>query len=112
MPRSIRRCAGAGDRVFAELAHMAAERPLIDLSIVSAGEGHPRMFQLDDGGDSLPAHIFDSVLVAEPIGPLDRVVHMPLPTVFAEVAETGRNAALGRDRMAACREHLCDASGR
>jgi hypothetical protein len=64
------------------------------------------MLQFDDGGDGLPAHIFDGVLVAEPIGSFDRVIHMPLPTVFAEVAETGSNATLGRDRMAACRKHL------
>jgi hypothetical protein len=34
---------------------------------------------------------------------------MPLPTVFADVAETGCNATLGGDGMAACRKHLCDA---
>ena len=70
------------------------------------------MFQFDDGGDSLPAHIFDGILVAEPVGPFDRVVHMPLPTVFAEVAETGCNATLGGDSMAARRKHLCDAGSR
>ena len=53
------------------------------------------MFQFDDGGDGLPAHIFDGILVAEPVGSFDRIVHMPLPTVFAEIAETGCNAALG-----------------
>src|SRR5260370_462319 len=47
MSRSIRRGTCAGDRIFAEVAHVTAERPLIDLSIVSAGEGHPRMFQFD-----------------------------------------------------------------
>ena len=112
MSRSIRRSACAGDRIFAEVAHMPAERPLIDLSVFGAGEGHPRMLQFDDRGDGLPAHVFDRVLVAEPVGPLDRVVHMPLPTVLAEVAETGCNAALGRDRMTACRKHLCDAGSR
>ena len=51
-------------------------------------------------------------LVAEPVGPFDRVVHMPLPIVFAEIAETGCNAALGCNRMTACRKHLCDAGSR
>jgi hypothetical protein len=37
---------------------------------------------------------------------------MPLPIVFAEIAETGCNAALGCDRMTACRKHLCDAGSR
>ena len=112
MPRPIRRCASAGYRMFAEVAHVSTERPLIDFSIFGAGEGHPRMFQFEDGGDGLPAHIFDGILVAEPVGPFDRVVHMPLPIVFAEVAETGCNAALGRNGMTACRKHLCDAGSR
>src|SRR5471030_270903 len=112
MSRSIRRCASAGYRMFAEVAHVSTERPLIDFSVFGAGEGHPRMFQFEDGGDGLPAHILDGILVAEPIGPFDRVVHMPLPTVFAEIAETSCNAALGRDRMTACWKHLCDTGSR
>src|SRR6476659_8643690 len=112
MSRSIRRCASAGYRMFAEVAHVSTERPLIDFSIFGSREGHPRMFQFEDGGDGLPAHIFDGILVAEPVGPFDRVVHMPLPIVFAEIAETGCNAALGCNRMTACRKHLCDAGSR
>src|SRR5665811_2241457 len=109
MSRSIRRCTSAGYRVFAEVAHVSTERPLIDFSIFGTRKGHPRMFQFEDGGDGLPAHIFDGILVAEPVGPFDRVVHVPLPTVFAEIAETGCNAALGCNRMTACRKYLCDA---
>ena len=75
-----------------EVAHMPAEWPLVDLSVFSTGEGHPRMLELDHRGCGLPAQVFDRVLVAEPVGPLDRTVHMPLPTVLAEVAETGGNA--------------------
>src|ERR1035437_8170006 len=70
------------------------------------------MLQLEDRGDGLPAHVLDRILVTEPVGPFDRIVHMPLPTVFAEIAETGCNAALGCNRMTACRKHLCDESGR
>src|SRR5664280_3424351 len=112
MSRSVCRCASAGYRVFAEVAHVSTEWPLIDFSIFGTREGHPRMFQFEDGRDRLPAHIFDGILVAEPVGPLDRVVHVPLPTVFAEIAETGCNAALGCNRMTACRKHLCNAGSR
>src|SRR5260221_1231414 len=55
MSGSIRRGACAGDRIFAEVAHVTTERPLIDLSIVSAGERHPRMFPFDAVGVSLSA---------------------------------------------------------
>jgi hypothetical protein len=41
------------------------------------------MVQFDEGGDSLS----DGISVAESVGPFDRVVHSPLPTVFADVAE-------------------------
>src|ERR1700690_2393774 len=70
------------------------------------------MFQLEDCRDGLPAHVLDRILVAEPIRPFDRIVHMPLPTVLAEVAEAGCNAALSCNRVTARRKHLCDASGR
>src|ERR1700688_2611921 len=70
------------------------------------------MFQLEDCRDGLPAHVLDRILIAEPVRPFDRIVHMPLPTVFAEVAETGCNAALGCNRMTACRKYLCNAGSR
>ncbi len=63
------------------------------------------MFQLDDRGDGLPAHVLDRILVTEPVGPFDRIVHMPLPTVFAEVAETGLNAESGHCRYDDCDNH-------
>src|SRR5665647_2432206 len=110
MPCSIRSSARAWHRMFAEIAHVATERPLIDFSVFGAGEGHPRMFQLEDRGDGLPAHVLDRILIAEPIRPFDRIVHMPLPTVFAEIAKTGCNATLGGNRVTACRKHFCNAS--
>jgi hypothetical protein len=112
LSRSVRSSARAGDRIFAEVAHVSTERPLIDFSVFGSGERHPRMFQLEDGGDGLPAHVLDGILIPEPVGPFDRVVHMPLPAVFAEVAETGRNAALGCNRMTPRREHLRNAGTR
>src|SRR6476620_518773 len=36
VPRSIRRCASAGDRIFAEVTHVTTDWPLIDPSIVGA----------------------------------------------------------------------------
>jgi hypothetical protein len=70
------------------------------------------MFQLEDRGDGLPAHVLDRILIAEPIRPFDRIVHMPLPAVFAEIAKTGCNAALGGNRVTACWKHFCNASCR
>src|ERR1700688_478298 len=70
------------------------------------------MFQLKDCRDGLPAHVLDRILIAEPIRPFDRIVHMPLPTVFAEIAKTSCNAALRGYRVTACRKNFCNASCR
>src|SRR5260370_18627001 len=48
--RSIRRCARARDRIFAEVAHVTTERPLIDFSMVGMGDWHLRLFRLNNGG--------------------------------------------------------------
>ncbi len=87
----------------------AAERPLIDPALLGAAERHAVMFQLDDRRDRLAAHVFDGVLVAQPVGALDGVVHVPAPVVLAHVAERGGDAALRRNGVAAGRKNLGDA---
>ena len=66
---------------FAVFHHVAAERPLVDLPVFGARERHAEMLELDDRRDRVAAHVFDRVLVAEPVRPLDRVVHVPAPVV-------------------------------
>ena len=69
------------------------------------------MFQLVNRGRRVFAEIFDGVLIAEPVGPFNGVVHVPAPVVFSHIAERSGDAPLRRDRMRACREHLRDAGG-
>jgi hypothetical protein len=90
---------------------VAAERPLIDLAVGGARERHAVMLELDHRRDGIAAHIFDRILVTQPVRPLDRVVHMPAPVVVTHVAECRADPALSCDRMAARREHLGDARG-
>ena len=59
--------AGAHGRGLAVILHMAAEGALVDAAVFGAGEGHAVMFELDDRGDRLAAHIFDGVLVTQPV---------------------------------------------
>ncbi len=59
------------------------------------------MLEFDDGARRLLAHQFDGILIAEPIGTLDRVVEVIPPIVFAHVAEGCADAALRGDRVAA-----------
>ena len=103
---------GAGALRGRALAHVlghSAERALVDLALGRAAERQAHMLELDDRGGRLAAHIFDRVLVAEPVGALDRIVHVPGPMVRAHVAEAGRNSALRGDGMAARREDFGDA---
>src|SRR6266404_3582099 len=69
------------------------------------------MLELDDCRHRVLAHVFDRVLVAEPVGPLDRVVHVPAPIVLAHIAEGSTDAALGGDGVAAGREYLAETGG-
>ena len=69
------------------------------------------MLELVDGFRRVAAEIFDGVLVAQPVGPLDRVVHVPAPIVLAHIAERGGDAALRRDGVGAGGEDLGDAGG-
>ncbi len=108
---AVGRGGGALRDALAVMRRHAAERALIDLAVLEARERHAPMLELDDRRNALAAHVFDRVLVAEPVGALDRVVHVPAPVVLAHVAERGADAALRRHRVAARREHLGDARG-
>ena len=70
------------------------------------------MLKLDNGVRRLLAQVFDGILVAQPVRPFDRVVHVPAPIVFAHIAKRCANPALRRDGVAARRKHLGNAGGR
>ena len=101
--------AGAlGGRPFAHILHHAAEGALVDPALRGAREGYAGMLQLVDRGRRLADHIFDRVLIAEPVRALDGVVHVPGPVIRTHIAERGRDPALGGDGVRARREHLGD----
>ncbi len=104
--------AGAlGHVALAVILHLAAERPLVDPPILGARERHAEMLEFDHCRDRVAAHVFDRVLVAEPVRALDRIVHVPAPVVGAHVGKCRGDPALRRDGMAAGRKHLADAGG-
>ena len=105
------RASALGGRSLAESRRHAAERALVDFALLGARERHAVVFQLDDGIDGGGDHVFDRVLITEPVRTLDRVVHMPSPVVLAHVGERSRDAALRGNRVAARREELRDAGG-
>ena len=109
MPRTVGGGAGAARRLLAVVRHVAAERALVDLARLGAAERHAEMLQLVHRLHRLAAHVFDRVLVTQPVRPLHGVVHVPAPVVLTHVAERSRDAALCRHGVAARREHLADA---
>ena len=108
---AVGRGAGALDRGLAVVTGHAAERPLIDLAFRGAREGHAPMFELIDGRRGVAHEILDGVLVAEPVGTLDGVVHVPAPVVLTHVSKARGDAALSRDGVRPGRKHLGHAGG-
>ncbi len=102
---------GALRLALAVVQRHTAERALIDLAVLGARERNAPMFEFVDRCGRVAHHVFDGVLVAEPVRPLDGVVHVPAPVVLVHVAERGRDAALGGDGVRSRRKNLGDTGG-
>src|SRR5262249_12111893 len=106
VPGAVGGRAGTRYRARTILAHVTSEGPLIDSAVVEAIERHAEMLELVHDLFRLAAHELDRVLVADVVGALDRVVHVPVPVVFFQVAKRGGYSALGGNRMRPGREHF------
>ena len=106
VPGPVGCSAGARHGLFAKIGRMTAERPLVDRPVRVAVERHAEMLQLVNDLGRLAAHELDRVLIAQIVGALDRVEHVPQPLVFAHVAERSADSALGRNRVRARWKHF------
>ncbi len=106
MPCLISRGAGALCLSLAEMSGHTTEGTLIDTAVFGAREWHAVVFQFDDGRCCFPAHVLDGVLIPEPVGPFDGVVHVPTPVICPHVAQCSADAALSRHGMAAGRKNF------
>ncbi len=79
--------AGALCLALAVVHRHAAKRSLIDLAVLGARKRHTPVLEFINGLRRLAHHVFDRILVAEPVRALDGVVHMPAPVVRMHVAE-------------------------
>src|SRR5690606_29804585 len=95
---------GALDRLFAEVGSVTTEGTLVNGAVRVAVKRHAEVLKLIHGVGRFTAHEFDGVLVAEPVGTFHRVVHVPVPVVFAHVAQRGADTALSGDSMRTGRE--------
>ena len=64
------------------------------------------MLQLENRFRAGFTHIFDRVLVADIVGTLDGIVHVPFPVIFMGVAERNGNATLSGYGMRTGRENF------
>src|SRR3546814_5899709 len=87
---------GALYRLFAEVGGVPAERTLVNGAVRIAVERHAEVFKFVNGVGRFAAHEFDGVLVAEPVGTLDGIVHMPVPAVFRSEEHTSELQSLMR----------------
>src|SRR5258708_13192357 len=102
---------GALRDTLAVMGGHAAERALIDLAVLSPRERQAPMFQLVDRLRRAAAHIFDRILIAEPVGTLDGVEHVPAPVILAHIAERSADAPLRPHGVRPGREYLAAPSG-
>ena len=98
--------AGTTHRLFAEVGHVTTERTLVNLAVVGTVERHAVVLELDHDFVGLLAHELDRVLVTEPVGTLDGIVHVPRPVVFLGITEGSSHPTLRRNGVRAGRKNL------
>ena len=86
-------------RALTHILHMAAKGALINCAVCVAAKRNAGMLKLVHRSRRFTHHIFDRVLVAQPVGPLYGVVHVPGPMVRRVVTQRRRNSALRRNSM-------------
>ena len=90
---------------------MASESSLINLSFFGSAEGHAVALEFEHSLGGFTAHVMDSILITQPVTALDRVVGMPAPVVFSNVAEGGIDASLSGNGVTTGREEFSDTGG-
>jgi hypothetical protein len=88
--------AAVGLATLAELERLSAESALIDFALLGTREGKTEVLELENGARRLTAHVVDGVLVAEPVGALHSVVHVPPPVILGHVLDDDDSSALLR----------------
>src|SRR5438270_12067468 len=103
---AVRRRAGSLRNSLAEMRGHTTERSLVNPTLLGSRERHSVVLQLDDRCGRLLAHELNGVLVSEPVGTLDGVVHVPTPIGYPHVSEGSTDTALGRHGVTARRKEF------
>ena len=107
-------CGGASALcgTFAIVGRHPAKWALINFPVFSSGKRDTIVFKLDNSGNRFTTHIFDGILITQPVRPLDGVVHVPFPGIWPHITKCSAHATLRCDRVAASWEHLSNTSCR
>jgi hypothetical protein len=79
---------------------------LVDFAVLGSGEGAAVVFELNDGLRSFSCHVVNSILVSQPVGSLDRIVHMPPPIVLVHISQCSVDTPLRGHRVRPGRKEL------
>ena len=90
---------GARRLCTTEVLALTAKRTLVDLAIVQSRERHTVVLEFIDGRDGLAAHELDGVLIAEVVGTLDGIEHVPVPVVRQNVCQCRVHSTLRSHRV-------------
>lgn len=96
---------------LSEVQRLSTEGALVDPSVFRSGKRHAVVFQLENGLGGLAGHVVYGILVAEPIGAFDGVVHVPFPVVVFHVPDGRVDAALRCDGVGTGGEEFGDDGG-
>jgi hypothetical protein len=66
------------------------------------------MLKLIDSPWGIFGQDLDGILIPQVVSPLDRVEHMPLPTILFLISQSSRNSPLCRTRVGSCGKYLAD----
>ena len=95
-----------------EVLGLTTERTLVDAALLGAGERQAHVLELEHGLRADGAHVLDSVLVADIVGTLDGIVHMPAPVIVRIGRSDGAgDATLSGNGVRTSRENFGDHSG-
>src|SRR5690606_9960104 len=99
---------GAGSlTAFTVVLGLTTEGALVDAALLGTGERQTHVLQLEYGFRADRTHVFDGVLVADVVGTLDGVIHVPAPVVVrVSRGDRAGDAALGGYSVRTGREHL------
>ena len=78
--------AAVGLTTLAVVLALTTESTLVNLALVGSREGAAVVLELNDRCGRLSGHVVNSVLVTQPVGTLDCVVHVPPPVVLVHVS--------------------------